>query len=157
MREATAVEVRELRAGDHEGWLAVWTGYLEHYRKQLSPELTAALWDRLTGPTPHPQLLGLGAFSSPEGRLLGLAHCVLGPSTWDTADDCYLEDLAVAEDVRGSGVGRALIAELVRRGDVSGWRRVFWVTEESNARARRLYDSVGSLTDYVQYEVLLGP
>ncbi|WP_231121948.1 GNAT family N-acetyltransferase [Motilibacter peucedani] len=148
--------MRDLRADDRDGWGEVWAGYLAYYQKDLPPEGTSALWDRLTGPAPHPQMFGLGAFA-PDGRLLGLAHCIVGPSTWDTADDCYLEDLAVAEDARGRGVGRALIGELVRRAGERGWRRVFWVTEESNARARRLYDSVGSLTDYVQYEVRLEP
>ena len=94
---------------------------------------------------------GIGAFAG--GRLVGVAHYVLGPSTWDVADDCYLEDLVVVPEVRGRGVGRALIDELRRRGLAGGWRRVPWLTEGSNATARRLYDDVGTLTPYVRYEI----
>ena len=150
------VTVRDLQPGDRAGWDAVWTAYLESYRTGLAPEVTDLLWQRLTG-TPeqrHPQMGGLGAFDR-SGRLVGLAHYVSGPSTWEPRDDVRLEDLAVAPDVQGRGVGRALIEAVILRARERGWRRLQWSTEESNTRARQLYDRVATRTTYVHYHVEL--
>lgn len=153
MSEPLTVGIRDLEPGDHEQWAELWRIYLEFYRQDLAPDVSARLWVRLTGSARHPQMGGIAAVS--DGRLLGIAHYIVGPSTWSLADDCYLEDLVVAPETRGRGVGRALIEELVSRGRAAGWRRVFWVTDEGNATARRLYDAVGTLTEYVQYEKVL--
>ncbi|RZS90246.1 acetyltransferase (GNAT) family protein [Motilibacter rhizosphaerae] len=157
------VEVRALEAGDRAGWDVVWGAYLEHYLQDLAPALSDLLWARLTGGPEerHPQMGGLGAFlPAPAGaadRLVGIAHWIVSPSTWDARLDCYLEDLAVAPDVRGRGVGRALIEALDGVGRERGWRRLHWITDETNYRARTLYDRVGSRTAYVQYERRLDP
>jgi ribosomal protein S18 acetylase RimI-like enzyme len=151
------VTVRDLAPGDRAGWDAVWTAYLASYRTTLPAEVTELLWRRLTG-TPeqrHPQMGGLGAFDAASGRLVGLAHYVSGPSTWEVRDDGYLEDLAVAPDVQGRGVGRALVEAVILRARERDWRRVHWITEESNTRARLLYDRIGTRTAYVRYHVEL--
>jgi ribosomal protein S18 acetylase RimI-like enzyme len=150
------VTVRDLEPGDRAGWDEVWGAYLESYRTTLPTEVTELLWQRLTG-TPEqrqPAMGGLGAFDR-SGRLVGLAHYVSGPSTWEVRDDGYLEDLAVAPDVQGRGVGRALLEAVILRGRERGWRRVHWITEESNTRARQLYDRIGTRTAYVRYHVEL--
>lgn len=143
------VTVRDLEDGDRPAWGLLRAVYLEHYGQELPPEVTDETWRRVAGG--HPQVHGIGAMAG--GRLVGVAHYVLGPSTWHRGDDCYLEDLVVDPQERGRGVGRQLIQELVRRGEAGGWRRVHWLTEESNVTARRLYDHVGELTAYVRYEI----
>ena len=143
--------VRDLRPEDRAGWEPVWAVYLEHYAQDLPASTTRLLWDRLTGPEPDPRMGGLAAFDG-EGALLGFAHYVTSPSTWDPREDAYLEDLCVRPGARGRGVGRALIDALAERGRERGWRRVHWHTEQTNAVARLLYDTAGTLTSYVQYE-----
>lgn len=66
---------------------------------------------------------------------------------------CYLEDLFVAPEARGSGAGRALIEGLAALGREHGWRRVYWHTHEDNYRARTLYDRVVPRTDYIRYDI----
>lgn len=147
------VAVRDLVAADRAAWQPLWGVYLEHYRQALAPDVTEATWQRLIDAT-DPGMGGLVAVS-PERQIVGVAHYVLGPSTWSRRDDAYLEDLVVDPGWRGRGVGHALIAALVARGQSSDWRRVHWLTDAGNDRARRLYDDVGTLTPYVQYEIEL--
>lgn len=87
------------------------------------------------------------------------ANVVVHPNTWSTCLDAYLEDLATDPDLRGQGVGHALIDALGERARQNGWRRVHWHTDRENVRARRLYDDVATLTAYVRYvqPVVEGP
>lgn len=143
-------QVRDLRPEDRAGWDRVWTGYLEFYGEpDLPAEVTDHVFGRLVDPT-DPAMFGVVAADA-EGRVLGLGNVVVHPNTWSRQDDAYLEDLAVDPDHRGQGIGHAIIAELVERGRTLGWRRVHWHTEQGNARARRLYDDVADLTEYVRY------
>ena len=66
---------------------------------------------------------------------------------------CYLEDLFVSPEARGSGAGRALIEAVLERARAHGWDKVYWHTREDNARARALYDSFTGADDFVRYVV----
>ena len=83
----------------------------------------------------------------------GFVNYVLHPSTWGTADTCYLEDLFVSPEARGSGAGRALIEAVLERAKAYGWDKVYWHTRADNARARALYDSFAPADDFVRYVV----
>ena len=75
------------------------------------------------------------------------------PDTLQATRGIHLDDLYVAEDARGTGVGRALIefaARPVARGGTGG---VSWITAEDNADAQRLYDELARRTTWVTYEM----
>ena len=91
------------------------------------------------------------------GELIGLTHYLFQRSTWLINSQCYLQDLYVSEAVRGSGVGRALIAAVVNAAKGAGAARVYWHTHETNAVARRLYDTVAELPGFIQYRIDLLP
>jgi ribosomal protein S18 acetylase RimI-like enzyme len=55
----------------------------------------------------------------------------------------YLAHLGVAPALRGEGIGRALIGELVRRGEQAGRRRMVLDVAVSNPRAQALYERLG--------------
>jgi GNAT superfamily N-acetyltransferase len=139
--------VRALVPADKEAWLPLWTGYLAFYNAALAPEVTETAFARLTGP--DADMFGLVA--EQDGRIIGIAHCVVHRSTWVLGNYVYLNDLFVAPDVRGSGAGRALIEAVYRRADELGAERVYWLTHESNATARRLYDSLAANDGFVEY------
>jgi len=142
-------QVRALRDEDRPGWDRVYAEYLDVYGESLPADVVDHVFRRMVDPT-DPVMVGLVAVDE-DHRVLGLANVVVHPNTWSTRDDGYLEDLAVATEVRGQGVGHALIEALVDHGRRHGWRRVHWHTEADNARARRLYDDVAGLTEYVRY------
>jgi GNAT superfamily N-acetyltransferase len=54
--------------------------------------------------------------------------------------------------VRGQGIGRALIEQVYRHADALDANTVYWVTQEGNATARRLYDRIAKDTRYVKYQ-----
>jgi GNAT superfamily N-acetyltransferase len=90
---------------------------------------------------------------SEGGEGIGLAHCILHPTTWSTRPHCYLEDLYVCPDARGSDLGRALLEEAKRASEQRGAGRLYWHTQQYNGRARSLYDQVGRPTSFVVYEM----
>ena len=64
-------------------------------------------------------------------------------SVWTGSDDAHLEDLFVDESERGSGLGRALVDEALRRARRRGCARIELDANEANETALRLYRSVG--------------
>jgi GNAT superfamily N-acetyltransferase len=115
----------------------------------VPPHVTAATWQRLLDPEQHVD----GLVAEHDGEVVGFVNYVLHPSTWGTADTCYLEDLFVSPEARGSGAGRALIEAVLERAESYGWDKVYWHTRADNARARALYDSFAPADDFVRYVV----
>ena len=145
------LEITAVRPEDHAVWLQLWQGYLEFYETELTEEVTQYTFDRIVDPAS-----GLyGAIAWESGRPVGLAHWLTHLATWSRGDYCYLEDLFVAPAVRGGGVGAALIAHVADAARDAGAEKVYWLTEESNETARRLYDRVAERTGFIHYELAL--
>lgn len=141
------ISVRPLAEDDRSGWLPLWRGYLEFYRAAVPDDVTDLTWRRLLDP--DEPMVAFGAVD--DGGLFGIAHAILHRSTWTTGDYCYLQDLFVAPDRRGSGAGGALIEVVCDFAKRHGASRVHWLTHETNAEARRLYDRVAERSGFIQY------
>ncbi len=140
-------QIREAEAGDEAAFRRLWAGYLDYYATPLSEEVTAHSWGRILDPA-SPMGLRLVEVA---GEVAGFALYLHHPSSWVPGDDCYLEDLYVADDRRGQGLGRALIEDLMALAKRQGWQRIYWMTDQDNARARRLYDSIAPCDNHVRY------
>ena len=140
--------IRPIASPDRERWLPLWQGYLRFYRHRLPDELTALCFSRLTDPQCQPH----GLVAERAGALIGFAHYLFHPSTWAAKDICYLEDLFVSPEARGSGAGRALIEAVYARADSAGAATVYWMTQEFNAEGRALYDTLARRTSFIRYE-----
>ena len=141
------LNIRALESTDRQQWDALWDGYLTFYKADISAEQTELTWARLLDPG-----FGLhGLVAESDGRLVGLAHYSYTISSWQVNPDIYLEDLFVDSSVRGQGVGRALIEHLDGVAKLQGCEHLWWQTHKDNAVARRLYDSVGQLSEFVKY------
>ena len=68
---------------------------------------------------------------------------------------CYLEDLYVDATARRSGAGAALVEHVRVWAKENGAAKVYWLTAESNATARSLYDRVAERTGFIHYEIAL--
>ena len=75
-------------------------------------------------------------------------------SCWTIGDYCYLQDLFVAEGARGRGLGRALILAVEQLARAAGASRLYWLTHETNAVARALYDRLAERSGFIQYRKL---
>jgi GNAT superfamily N-acetyltransferase len=140
--------VRELQATDESRWRELWNGYLQFYRCDLPAAVTEFTWRRLIDPAQ--QLYGFAAVND-ANRIVGIVHYHFHLSTWSLASYCYLEDLFVDPNVRGTGAGRALIQAVYTAADRRGADRVYWSTENDNERAQALYNKVATLTPFMQY------
>ena len=140
--------VRPLFAADRNEWERLWRGYLAFYDVALPEETTQETWRRLLDP--GEPVHGLCAID-PAGRAIGIVHYIFHRATWSVADRCYLADLFVVDEARGRGVGRALIEAVYAAADAARADLVYWLTAETNATARRLYDRVGRLTPFIEY------
>lgn len=144
------VQIRPLQPDDHPAWQTLWQGYLDFYRVALDEEITDATWRRLLDP--EVDIHGLAATDGIGGDLVGIVHFLFHPVTWSIATRCYLEDLFVAGSARGTGAGRTLIEAVYAAADARGADQVYWLTEEDNHTARRLYDRVGRHTRFIKYQ-----
>ncbi len=140
--------ITSLSASDREAWLPLWNDYLTFYESELTDEVTALVFARLAA---RDGIHGAIARDD-DGRAIGFVHWLFHPSTWSSGPYCYLEDLFVSPDVRGGGVGRALIAHVREQAVDAGAAKVYWLTQQSNATARTLYDRVATDTGFVHYQ-----
>ena len=143
-----SVSIRPLEPKDKNAWLPLWRGYLEFYETSVADAVTEATWRRIIDPAGP--IHGLCAADA-DGKLIGIVHYLFHPVTWAVSDRCYLEDLFVSSDARGSGAGRALIEAVYRAADKVGADQVYWLTAHSNSTARQLYDRVAQLTPFIKY------
>src|SRR5690348_514040 len=150
-----ALTVRPVARTDYEAWLPLWDGYNKFYGRSgpTAPPaaVTAMTWARFFDP--YEPVHALVAESA--GKLVGLVHYLLHRSTTMIEPNCYLQDLFTDERTRGKGIGRALIAAVYERAKIAGCTRVYWLTHETNATARKLYDQVAQNTGFIVYRKML--
>jgi ribosomal protein S18 acetylase RimI-like enzyme len=139
--------IRPLKSSDRAQWDQLWQGYLTFYKHELAAEQTDLTWSRLVDEDHALHGLGLEL----DGELVGLAHFSFTTSTWNVHRDLYLEDLFVSPSVRGKRLGKALILALDEIAREEGSRKVWWETHRDNQIARRLYDSIAELSEFVKY------
>jgi ribosomal protein S18 acetylase RimI-like enzyme len=104
-------------------------------------------------PSPGPQALEtrLGALlATGETKVLiagdgpdGLALLRFRTSLWSPGLECYLGELYVVPALRGRGIGRALMAQVITLARSEGADYIELNTGEDDVAARRLYESLG--------------
>jgi GNAT superfamily N-acetyltransferase len=151
MRETRELVVRPVGEDERAAWDPLWDGYLTFYKTVLPHNVSDVTWQRLHDPA-EPIFI-LGAYA--DDKLTGFAHYLFHRSTWAPNWYCYLEDLFVADGARGLGAGRALIEAVCEKARLAGANRVYWLTHETNAQARLLYDKVADKHGYIQYRRMI--
>lgn len=140
--------IRPPLGDDFVAWSTLWSAYLEFYETSRPATVHRTLFSRLLSDDQH---TFRGLVADMDGVLVGLAHYLFHPHGWRIEDTCYLQDLYVADDARGSGLGRKLIEAVYAAADANGTPSVYWLTQDFNATARRLYDRVGEVTRFIRY------
>ena len=143
------VSIRPLRISDKLQWADLWTAYLTFYEIALPAEIYDSSFERMLGDDPQ-DFSGLVA--EKDGVLIGLTHFVFHRHGWKIENVCYLQDLYVSPQARGTGCGRKLIEAVYAVADAKGSPNVYWMTQDNNAAARHLYDRVGTLTNFIKYQ-----
>lgn len=142
------VTIREIRESDYDEWRRLWTGYLAYYETELPDEIKKHSFAKL--PAANSDCYG---FLAVDGeRPVGLVHYIFHEHMWRPEGTCYLQDLYSDPSARGTGVGRLLIEAVYKAADAKGVPRVYWLTQDFNATARRLYDRIGKLSPFIKYD-----
>lgn len=142
------LRIRPLTASDEAEWRRLWRAYLAFYETALPEEVCRTTFARLLSGAPN-EFRGLIAETG--GRPVGLVHYLFHRTCWAVADTCYLQDLFADPEVRGQGIGRALIEAVYAAADRHGAATVYWLTQDFNTTARRLYDRIGQVTPFIRY------
>lgn len=145
-------DIRCLMPTDRAAWEPLWAAYQRFYEVEIPEEATANTWARFHDPDETMQ--ALGAFDE-NARLVGIVHVIFHRSTWLPQWTCYLQDLYVDSDQRGLGTGEALIEAVADLARAQGAGRLYWMTHETNATARRLYDRIAARSGFIQYRKAL--
>ncbi len=130
-------------------WRDLWTAYLAFYESRVAPEVYTSTFARLLGDDPR-DFNALVAVH--QGRVVGLTHYLFHRHAWKIEEVCYLQDLYALPEMRGKGVGRALIEAVYEAADDHGVASVYWLTQDFNDTARRLYDRIGVVTPFIKYQ-----
>jgi GNAT superfamily N-acetyltransferase len=146
------INVRAATHADEPRWRELWAGYNAFYEAKIPESITQATWRRILDPAAPI----LGRVAEADGRVVGFSNSVLHETTWTTTPICYLEDLFVEAAMRGNGVGRMLLQDLVVLARQHGWSTLYWHTRSNNTTARRLYDTFSPADDFVRYVVTPG-
>ncbi len=143
------VLIRPLTEADNAEWRRLWTDYITFYESTVSEEVYVSTFARLLGDDPQDYSCLVAEL---DGKLIGLTHFLFHRHAWKVENVCYLQDLYADPEVRGKGVGSKLIEAVYQAADDAGAPSVYWMTQEFNTNARKLYDRIGHLTPFIKYQ-----
>ena len=143
------MKIRPLAKADYDEWRELWISYLEFYETSLTAEVIDENFSRFID-SDQTRQNALVAESTDE--LVGLVHYIFHLDTWAIQEICYLQDLFVIPRNRGKKIGQLLIEGVYKRADKYGAPSVYWLTQEFNVPARKLYDRMADLTPFIHYE-----
>ena len=147
----TAIQIRPVTQQDHAAWLPLWQAYLTFYKTKLPDAVSASTWQRFLDPAEPTN----AALAWQDGKAVGMVHFIYHRSNWSIANACYLQDLLVAPDQRGTGVGRLLIEHVYTTAKANDCDKVHWLTHESNATAIQLYERIAERPGYIQFRKMI--
>ncbi|QDJ45701.1 GNAT family N-acetyltransferase [Bordetella hinzii] len=147
----SSLDIRPVSPADFDVWLPLWKGYQAFYNVDIADAVTRVAWERFLDPAQPMH----AALAYDNGRAIGMVHWIYHRSTWTAGDYVYLQDLFVAQDVRGKGAGRALIEHVYRDAEANNAARVYWLTHETNHTAMQLYDRIADRSGFIQYRKVL--
>lgn len=143
------MKIRPLAKADYEEWRALWVSYLEFYETSLKANVIDENFSRFID---NDQTRQNALVAESTDELVGLVHYIFHLDTWTIQEVCYLQDLFVIPQNRGNKIGQLLIEGVYKRADKYGAPSVYWLTQEFNVPARKLYDRLADLTPFVHYE-----
>jgi GNAT superfamily N-acetyltransferase len=115
---------------------------LADYEK-LSDEVTGsaeALREHLFGGRPYAEVI----MAEVDGRTAGFALFLHDYSTFKTRPGIWVEDIFVEPELRGRGIGTALLARVARVAVERGCARLEWTVLDWNTPAIRFYERQGA-------------
>jgi GNAT superfamily N-acetyltransferase len=145
------LQIRAVTEQDRTAWRPLFQAYLAFYNTVLADAVIDSTWQRLLDPSEPTH----AALAWKDGVAVGMVHFIYHRSNWSIANACYLQDLLVITDQRGTGIGRQLIEHVYVTAKADGCDKVHWLTHESNATAIALYQRIAERPGYIQFRKML--
>lgn len=144
--------IRPVESDDRNAWDVLYQGYAQHYKVTQTSQMRDQVWSWLHDSGTESQ--GLVA-QTHDGTVVGLAHYRPFARPLSASVGCFLDDLFVSPEQRGSGAAAALIEGVKGVAHEQGWSVVRWITADDNYRARGVYDQVATQTKWITYDISL--
>jgi ribosomal protein S18 acetylase RimI-like enzyme len=120
-------------------------GFRDHYGRSEPPDETFYSGVARLIAEPGAEYLLAAA---PDEEPAGVCQLRYRHSLWTASEDCWLEDLYVAERARRAGLGEALVACAIERARARGCGRIELDVSDSNRAAWALYERMGFSPGY---------
>jgi GNAT superfamily N-acetyltransferase len=142
-----SVQVRAARRDEFDVWMPLWRGYQAFYKVDIADDVSRTTWQRFFDEA-EPMHCDCAEV---DGARRSLGHSIDHRSCWLKEHSCCLQDLFVAPECRGLGLGHRLIEHVYATDKARGCARVHWLTQETNAQAMKLCDRIADKPGFVQY------
>lgn len=116
--------------------------------EQMTDTDTRVITESLLNPTRDASIF---IAEDADGRALGLIHLRTTTEHYNREEHGHVEDLIVAPEGEGRGVGRALLEKAEEWARVRGYRWLTLNVFAENVRAREVYKRLGYGEDIVKY------
>ena len=128
----------------------LYKGYAEFYKMPMNDDILDKVWSWISDEEIKFYAIGI---KSSEGELIGFMHFREMPSPLRGSLVGFLDDLYIHPDFRGSGAVQLLFKELKSIAKENNWPYVRWITASDNHRARKVYDKLSGVIDFVTYQM----
>ena len=128
----------------------LYKGYAEFYKMPMNDDILDKVWSWIFDKEIKFYAIGI---KSSEGELIGFMHFREMPSPLRGTLVGFLDDLYIHPDFRGSGAVQLLFKELKSIAKENNWPYVRWITASDNYRARKVYDKLSGVIDFVTYQM----
>src|SRR3954466_15727846 len=122
------VVVRPIEQGDQAAWEELFHAYRTFYEYDEEQDVVDRVWAWIHDATHETNAL----VALVDDEVVGFAHHREFARPSSGKRGLYLDDLFTAPEVRGRGVGRALITRLGELAAERGMNKVRWITAEDN-------------------------
>lgn len=145
------LEISPIEPAELERLLPLIASYQRFYEvEDIDEERNRSFFRRFVAPSEDGMLIG----ARRDGELVGYACLYWHFSSTQAAETVLMNDLFVSAELRGQGVGRALIEASAAVARERGAAHLEWATAPDNFTAQALYDSTGAArSEWIEYEL----
>ena len=144
------ITIRSIEKTDRERWEQLFDGYADFYQVPLEANAKETVWKWIFDDEND---FWCDLAINENNQIIGFTQYQLMHRSLSGEMVCYLSDLFVEPNIRGSGTGRKLIDHVIQFAKRRGISNVRWLTQDFNYPGRRLYDTYSKKSDFVLYSV----
>lgn len=145
-----SAKIRPVRPQEKARWEEMFRAYGIFYKVEVTPEAVEGVWAWINDAK---EPFWCDVAENAEGQLVGMTQYQMMHRSLGGSQVVYLSDLYVDPELRGGGIGRALIEHVLAFAKAKGAPSVRWLTQDFNYKGRMLYDSFAPKSDFILYNV----